>query len=250
MSSLNKFISNLLLLYLLSLSIPVLAAGIRETKNTENNFITLMPNVTFQMTSPDFWLNKIRNPDEVILAPAQIAAMKTEAFEKLVWLNNLKEWDESITKEQLTGSIDVRFPNREFFINNLMITSGYLNNLRENMNLDGISDPITIRYGIITNRTNVRGYPTSDIVTNVSGDIAYDEFQVTAAFIGEPVIVLHESLDRRFYYCITSYCYGWIDKNDIALCRTRTEWTDAQNYGDFIIVTGNSIRLDENPFYP
>ena len=238
------------LLCLLLPPVPVFAAGIRETANDSSNYITLMPDVSFQMTSAEFWLGKINNPNEVILAPAQIEAMNGQAFENLVWLNNLNEWEESITKDQLTDSINARFPNRELFINNLMITPGYFNNLRENMNLGGISDTVTVRYGIIVNRTNIRGYPTFDIITDIPGDVAYDEFQVTAAFIGEPVIVLHESLDRRFFYCVTRYCYGWIDKNDTALSRTKTEWIDAQNYETFLIVTGNSIKLDENPFYP
>ena len=104
-----------------------------------------------------------------------------------------------------------------------MLTDRYWCKLSDNLNLGSINDEGNLRYGFITYRTNVKRYPTNDVVTDTNGDIEYDEFQETAVFLGEAVVVLHESLGGWFYYCTTSYYLGWTNKNVIAFCRTKAD---------------------------
>jgi len=211
-------------------------------------YVTLMPDVTAPMMSSDFWLNKIDNPHKLIMRPSQIEQFNKAGFKNVKWLNRLENWDENTIK--LREKMDIPLPEGEFFIDDLMVTDTYWGKLSDNLNLDGINDEGNLRYGFITNRTNVKRYPTNDVITNVNGDIEYDEFQETAAFTGEPVVILHESLDGRFYYCALSYYLGWINKNDIAFCETKEDWLEAQSYTDFLLITGNMITLGENPFNP
>jgi hypothetical protein len=243
----KRFLAALLIAASLVSTVPALGAG-------DGDYVTLMPDVKPEMLDANFWTAKIKIPSKVILTPAQIEELSRRGFEELESLNNLKEYPETIDTGELRDKIDVPFPDGGLYIGSAAVTDAYWGRLRRNMNLGALDPDVKaetpVRFGLVTTRTNVKRFPVSDIITDEPGDIEYDELQETAAFVWEPVLVLHTSRDNRFYYCITQYYSGWILKGDIALCRTKDEWTDAQDFGDFLLVTGNSIKLDENPFYP
>ena len=241
-----KILFNIICLFFLSAQIFAL----NPKDNTANNFITLMPDVTYEMTFAKFWIDMMEEPDLVILTSSQIEAMNKKAFENLIWLDTLRDWDQEILRYELLEKIDTAFPDRELYINDSLITSDYIKNVIKNMNLDNIAESKTVEYGIIVNKTNTKAFPVNDIITGEQNDIAFNILQVSALFTGEPVLILHESLDNQFYFCASKYFYAWIDKNDIALCDSKNEWLEAQTFNNFLLVTGNSIKLDENPFYP
>jgi len=44
-------------------------------------------------------------------------------------------------------------------------------------------------------------------------------------------------------------CPGWLPAADVAVC-DRNTWLDYQNEPEFMVVTGNRIRLDNDPLLP
>ncbi len=236
----------------ISLILLLFITSCGETSVSDYNakYVTVMPDVTASMLSPDFWISKIKNPDKEILTPAQIQEMNREGYETLEWFNNLEQWPDTVAADELQKKIDIPFPEGELYIEDTAVTKGYWDKLAANMNLHNIKNTVDVRYGIITARTNIKRYPTTDIITDEQGDVEYDEFQETAAFTGEPLLILHESYDELFLYCVTEYYQGWVSKADIALCHTKAEWQSIFTYTDFLIVTGNMVQLDENSYCP
>lgn len=214
------------------------------------DYVTVMPDVTAEMLLPEFWLGKMKNPNGEIISAQQVAELNRQGYENSPYLNKLAEMNGSLSRDELNSHLDFGVPDGDYYIGNVKLTDEYWTKLKENINLAGVRDTNEARYGFVTQRADVRTYPTSDSVTDDEGDIAYDEFEETVSLTWEPVLIYHESLDKRFMYCATTTYFGWISKDNIAICRTRDEWLEAQNDTDFLLITGNMIKLDQNPFNP
>lgn len=213
---------------------------------------TAMPRVTTEMLFPQYWYNKLDNPDKIILNEAAIRDFNAEIIKKMpTTAYDLKQYPDSLKKEELITLLK-RYEIPEdprYYQNNLRIEKIFYDKLKEQINLEGVKAENPVQYGFSVKRTNIRTFPTTEKVLESPNDIEFDQFQETTIEAAEPVIVLKYSKDGQWLYIQTYNYLGWVEAQSIAVT-DKTAWTDYQNNPDFLVVTGNEIRLGFNPYSP
>ncbi len=74
--------------------------------------------------------------------------------------------------------------------------------------------------GIITDNALMRGMPTSEPLyhdpAKAGEGFPFDNYQMTALWTGTPVFISHISADRKWLFCETAMCSGWVDVGKVA----------------------------------
>lgn len=241
----NKYFKNGLLSITLAIAATCFLPGLANAYEVQ-----AMPNVTADMLDADYWINKIDKPDKLIMNTEQIGDFNREISQKLPNLiYNLADYPTSLTKGQLTSLIDIDFPPDPVYIGTKEVSAPYWQKLRRLLNLNDIKDTNPVKYGLTVKRSNLKVFPTADIISDDPADPAFDLFQNSSILAAEAVVILHQSSDKQWYFVQMYNCSGWILAADIALC-DRDVWLAYQNESEFLVVTGNSITLDNDPLLP
>lgn len=211
-------------------------------------------NVTALMQTADYWIGKTVQPDKILMSEAEIIAFNKKITEQLagnenVEYYNLAAYGERIDGESLSAMISkADFSTGEYYSLTAPVTEAEWTAYYENRNEEAISNFNTVRYGIICSRADVRALPTADYVTDNPGDRAHDILQYTALAINEPVLVLHTSKDGNWFFVMANEYAGWVRKETVGLCKEKADWSSAQEMKRFLIVTGDKVRLEQNPY--
>src|SRR5690606_9868679 len=75
--------------------------------------------------------------------------------------------------------------------------------------------PVRVRFGLALRRTDVRAFPTRDVVTTTPGEIALDRLQETTIDLGWPVAAVAETVDGAWQFCLTPNYWGWVQSADL-----------------------------------
>ncbi|TEB11283.1 stalk domain-containing protein [Pelotomaculum propionicicum] len=204
-----------------------------------------VPNVIPEMLTADFWIDKLPEPDQVIMDGEEIASFNRDIIRtqpELIY--DLTDYPASLNKERLTKLVTMRpFPDEDRYSNGRLVDWAYYQNLKEQMNLPGIGEKNEVAYGVTVRRTNIRTFPTSDESLSEPDDKEFDLFQETAAGPAEPVLVLHHSLDGGWCFVqIYNYC-GWMPAADIAVAKDKESWLAYVKPSEYLVVTGNRLGL-------
>lgn len=208
-----------------------------------------IPNVTDEMLNPDFWISKLDDGDRVIMTPDEIEKYNRKIEEYVDEVVDLQGYPDEVSGEvlkEMIGRYGVpRLPRYDE--DGEMLGNDYYETLLNKRNMDGIRDKNPVRFGLVVRRTNMRSFPTDDLVMNKPGDIEFDRFQETALYVGTPLAVLHESSDGMWYFGQAGFYLGWVRVSDIAI-GDRSEVLDFAGKIPFIVVTGNHIKTGYNPY--
>lgn len=205
-----------------------------------------VPNVIPEMLTANFWIDKLPEPDQVIMNGEEVASFNRDIIRTqpdLVY--DLTDYPASLNKERLTELVTMRpFPDEERYSNGRLVEGDYYQNLWKQMNLSGIGEKNKVACAVMVRRTNIRTFPTSDESLSEPDDMEFDIFQETAAGPAEPVLILHRSLDGSWCFVqLYNYC-GWVPSADIAVAKDRQSWLAYVNPADYLVVTGNRLGLD------
>ena len=73
--------------------------------------------------------------------------------------------------------------------------------------------------GIITSNALMRAMPTTEPFYNDPAKpgegFPFDNYQMTALWTGTPVFISHISADRKWLFCETAMCSGWVEANKV-----------------------------------
>lgn len=215
-----------------------------------SGIINNIPGTTDEMLHADYWIRKIHDADKVIMTKNEISEFNQKIIERINKVYNLEKYKESLTKDELMEYIsEYKVPTKErYFANGNAVAKDFYDSLIENTNLVGIKKINPVKYGITVRNTSIRTFPTDIGIYSIKGDIEFDRFQETGCQAIEPVIILHTSYDGKWFF-VQMYNYrGWVKKDDIAIAKDKKEIFDYLDTKDFIVVTGNHIRTQFNPF--
>lgn len=110
-------------------------------------------------------------------------------------------------------------------------------------NLDGIADEINISYGVITKNAAVRSFPTWKKAAKSLDTNAFDYFQESMLIVGEPVAIVHQTVDGNWSFVQSTNYRGWIETDHIGVC-SLDELKDWQN-SDRAVVTDAKLTLSD-----
>ncbi len=205
-----------------------------------------VPNVIPEMLTADFWIDKLPEPDQIIMSGEEIDSFNQDIIRSLPDLvYDLIDYPASLNKEQLTKLVTMRpFPEEDRYSNGRLVDWAYYQNLKEQMNLSGIGEKNKVTYAVTVRRTNIRTFPTSDESLSEPDDKEFDLFQETAAGPAEPVLILHYSSDGNWCFVqIYNYC-GWMPAADIAVAEDKKSWLAYVSPANYLVVTGNRLGQD------
>ena len=230
----------------LCVSTTIVACG----KNTQSN--NLNENIdkdyievsTSELNSVSFWIDKLHNPEEVVMAEDEIASLNKNMMDKwgMDWYEgyyDVSNITENVDINQLKERIcylDLR--NSELYFKGELVDEAGWDKYYSNLNLDGITEEL--RYAIIIRNTSALDMPTYDILTDSDGDEAFNSLQQTTLKMNEPVVVLHESSDGKWLYVASNEYIGWVEKNNCAYFSDKQAWIDYQKQEDFLMVCADT----------
>ncbi len=213
--------------------------------------IKTMPNVKQEMLSAAYWIQKMGNPNEVIMTSYEIKKFNSDIIEELptvmLELNKMKE---KYTRDEIKKVVNITFPLKPCYIDGKKVSKEYKEKIIKQLNVTDIPEESTVKYGVAVKRTNMKAIPTRDIISDDPNNIYYDIFQNAAVHVNEPMVIIHESLDKEWVYAYTESCSGWVQVSDVAVCTNRGMWLNRIKYNDFIVVTGDKIYLEANQTSP
>jgi hypothetical protein len=222
--------------------LPVTGRGYTAVKDQLKMVNGVMP----EMMNVDFWLERLGNPEEVIMTGEEIKVFNEKIIDEMSEIYDLKSYSSSLNKEELTGFIkEYKIPASNMYgEDGKVLTQDYFDQISANINLSEIKDSNPILYGIIIRKCNLRSFPTDAVVYNSTSN-RLDRFQETACYLGEPLLILHESKDHEWVF-IQLYNYsGWIKKEDIAVATGKKQLFDYTESKDFVIAVDHCVI--ENP---
>ncbi len=214
-------------------------------------FVRTEKKVIPEMLCSDYWLDKQKNPNNIIMTPLEIDIWNQE-FTNLskgseISFGHFMEVRQVVLGEKVYNQIIGMFEQPKEVMydeNGEELDDDFWQQLFLNRNLDGIVNEQEIKYAYTVNRVDIRALPYEGIITNQKGNNYFCQLQVSSILMNEPVIVLHESMDGKWYFIITRYCAGWIRKENVGICNDFFTWLEAMNPDNFLVVTGNKEILD------
>lgn len=221
-----------------------------EAAESTKLFIKLAPDVSEKMLKSDFWLEKCREPDKVIMNTAQIALWNSVMSDTVALdnpdfylVNDLRTADPVMKAEDIRRHIIYYNPSFPWY-KKIQTKSGYkIHTLNEKdfkvfwneMNMESLASwkeyinqkwikmkpnpkEFKIKKGICIRRSNLKLIPEDNFYSD-DKEYWYDDIsQNSGILMNEPVLVLWYSRDGKWLYVQTSYCFGWIHREDIAFC--------------------------------
>lgn len=233
-------------LCLLMITGLVLVTGCSSTMRPEN----FIGKATSDMAEPGFW----GCTDDVIMTPEEIQAynekLRDEKRLNLVDLLKLAPIDVQRVREMMA---EYTLPEDEMYFGGQLLTDGDRKHLEKECNLSALKGSTKLRYGILTEPTNVRYLPTDKTLTGdgvTAGSKCFDKLQATRFRFGEGVLIYHTSLSGDFSFVQGANYYGWIRTDHIAFC-SEEEFEQYLMAKDFWVTTaleevnlnGKNMRL-------
>lgn len=206
----------------------------------------LIPHTQREMLSADFWLRKTKGRNKVIMTPDEVVQFNQEIIKKVDAVYDLKDYQESLSKEELTGFIEFyKIPGSiRYDAGGSPVGLEFYEPLKANTNLSGINAQNPVQYGIAVRRTSLRSFP-ADVAIYSSAESEFDRFQETGCFAFEPVLILHQSKDGDWYFVQTYNYRGWVKAADIALT-DRKVWPAYLDQPEFLVAAGKRVRTQCN----
>ena len=225
-----------------------------------------LPDVTDEMMDASYWVGKQQDPDTVLADRAIIDALNQAGVDgDGTGLQPLKEASgtyynadrqlrlKNSAADELNDMLASLDGSPVYKENWELIDQAYVDSILENYPTDGATPDIASPYAIVTTHTTMRAYPTDDPILCTEGDYDDNNLYISALRVNEPLIIRAESVDHRFYLCISSCINAaWVPVEDVAICANHEEWLDAWDIpaGQELVVTGYKVFTEKSEQTP
>lgn len=204
-----------------------------------------LPHVLPEMLTPDFWTNRLSSPSSLLLTPQEIQTfnqmIRQRLPEKVV---DLASYPREIDGNTLfTWLSQIPFPAKAYDASGRPLSVTFLNKLKENINLANLPGQITVTYGATVHHSDLRFFPTDQPAFTAPNDTRFDRWQATAVNPGEPLLILHQSLDAQWFYVQTEYYRGWIPARYLTRFSLQSDWLSYLHHSPFLTVIGPGLEL-------
>ncbi len=174
---------------------------------------------TDAMQKADYWLESLREPDEVLQTPEQVREQNVRWEKTVPSLHALSDYPEFISHEALVRLLTAdRPPDGELFDEWGRAVDGafweMLSAACATPQPDG--EKTAVHYGFAVKRLDVRTFPTGAGVFRKGQGERFDRLQETAWPVFEPLVILHHSKDGRFVYAQSRSYKGWTRAEGVA----------------------------------
>lgn len=210
-----------------------------------------IPNTIREMKTAGFWIDKIDNPDTIILDAKAIEQFNLKVERELgLIINPLTEpeqYNGKTIKNDLQKEIESFSKGKFYAANGKIADKSFYEAIKQNIDLPRIKNQINARFGFLGHYDNQRLLPTEELLTRAPGDVEFDELQNSSFDVGTPLIILHETSDGLWVYGQAPSSRGWFKKEKVAFCEA-DEFKELLSGKNFVVVTADKadIFLDKN----
>jgi cell wall-associated NlpC family hydrolase len=196
-----------------------------------------------------YWIRKLDRPDQRMLDSAAIEAQNARLRTSDPTWHEIEALPQTLDAEQVKTWVEARSQRPQ---QTLYDEAGKQGNERQidrlvaALDLGSIPQTQITRFGLVVRRASLRTFPTHLRVFTAPGDTDIDRFQETALFPGTPVVIAHESRDRKWWFVVSPLYTGWIERSAVAEGMRE----DVFGYGrrtPTLIVTGAKARTVYTP---
>jgi hypothetical protein len=248
---------------------PVLAQGEVYSRAPET-----LPWILPEMNTPAYWIARAKNPDAVIMTPAEIRAMNENYVRRITapdpfgslpvdikpdlfyWWPGLVTFTPDLHRlspQAVADTVKYRLRAELAFLRSMEFGNALaveysekdLAALENNMALDTVGNAVTVRDGIAVRnarlRNNTSFFP-EQVGMMQTGKSRWDGWNIGIVKIGSPVSVLHRSRDGEYLFVLNDLAYGWVRSEDIAF-GSRKEIEAFAQAEPFVICTGDRVNF-------
>ncbi|MES2858215.1 MAG: SH3 domain-containing protein [Pseudomonadota bacterium] len=208
----------LLVLALLLAATPALAARDRSPAPPISQ-PTGVPGIEEAHLSPQFWVARLPSAEDVLLSPADIAARNRQLIQQDDSMHDLAALPARLERAQITGWIEdlASPPSRPLWDEaGTPVGKAALDGIVGNRALARVPDVQATRYGMAVKRAALRTFPTALRVFSSQGETDIDRFQESALFPGDPVAIVHASIDGQWLFVVSPRYAAWVEARAIA----------------------------------
>ncbi|MCK4353145.1 SH3 domain-containing protein [candidate division WOR-3 bacterium] len=182
---------------------------------------TPLPYVTPSLETPEFWIDKLENPDQIILNQEEINELNAKTFERISSLVKVMKIDTFISSKKLATILQRELAQviskKRYRYSGFPFSTDFYERLEEKIAIQDTAGIIPVNFGLTIKRTSVRLLPTQEIGMRKPKDFELNRFQYTSLIPFEPVAVLYFSKDRDWAYIQSYFVRGWVPVTDIAI---------------------------------
>jgi len=167
----------------------------------------------------EFWIDKLENPDRVILKRDDIKRFNKQlvANGKVFNFNDAPNYYKS---SYIKASIERMFfgisKSVKYFIDGNRIDDSFFDDIYEYLDLDSIKERQKTKFALTIRYTNQKLIPVDLELLKKKKQIYFDRNQNSALDIGTPLVVLHSTKDGRWHFVVAPTSSGWVRDRDIA----------------------------------
>lgn len=185
--------------------------------------------------------NNMVNNKEIILTSEEITKYNEKIKNKTDMYYDIFNIS-SLSKEKIFKYInEYKFSLFKKSNENSVLNNFNVNAILNNRNLDKIENIKTIPKGIIIKRANLRSFPTNSHLYTTNNN--FDRFQQTELHVNTPVLIIHVSKDNKWYFIISFFYTGWVEKDNVANAH-ESDFEYFINNKSFGIITVPSVNIE------
>ena len=209
------------------------------------------PNVTSAMCTAEYWIERRPGMETVLMGESEIQALNQRILETPeTSMFDLASLPETYNGRKMAGSMSEFSSPAGLFLDGQPVPESYYEVIRNNIRNANVTDNMALRYGFAVNRTIMKAYPYGEFLSDSRSDSEWDNLVNTAVRVNEPLAVYFCTADGKYALVKSEICSGWVPVCDIAICRDKAEWEDAQKMEQFLMITGEKIYLEASAAYP
>lgn len=191
----------------------------------------------------EHWTAQNKAGDKLILDAKGVEAFNAKVRAASRTVPDLLHYPATVSGDSLkTKIMDYFVLEDELYLHGNKVSENYKNILRKQTNVSAVPATVTPRYAVTVRRSSLRNLPTGEGLYYYAAERDFDALQETALDPGEPLVVLHQSANKYFYYVQSLNYSGWISTFNIAFTDKKT-WQGYADPDDFLVVTAANISL-------
>ena len=223
-------------IFLQGLTLEEYLSGGRETQNMQGKY-----------GSAEYWAK--RNPaGEKELLGAELKQLQEEMRRQNSLLVDMESFPTEVTAEYIRGKIKVSrdnylwFEPENIYENGSPLTKERYRQVEENCVPESLPARQAVKFALTTCRANLRYLPESEGWYEGPRDTHYDLVQALTLYPAEPLAVLAESRDKKYFFVQLRNYVGWVDKKEIVLV-DHARWLEYAAPKDFLVFADDKKRI-------
>lgn len=211
----------------------------------------ILTSATPAMQSAEFWVRRIPGAEKPVKTMDQIKHFNDEIKHMVPENIDVFKLDKKRSGKQIADQLRLEYDtlrSRKLFDANDKVVpkSLFEEEIAPLMQIEKVPSMIKVTWGVATRATSVRAIPTMVKMIEGKGDVEFDQLQYTLIKLWTPVAIYHVSSDGKWCYVQAPYVRGWVKAKDVAIFEGREELKTRLKSGNFLVVTGESVRVYED----